>query len=205
MLILISGAPAVGKAALANHFSGKIEKTECRNSADIPVKTGTERREVLEEWVKIALEAQDEGKDFVLFSQSQSPFGELLACPSAIKLNGISCLVLDCHDSVRVERYRAIPEYADWPLGMDTLCWAAFHRMHAIDPQWEQRVIVDEALPHYNWERWTGWQKDDPRWNVQLIDNTELSFDELIVKVEKWIHDEKSKKQVLIPENNWWE
>jgi hypothetical protein len=58
----------------------------------------------LEEWVQLALSHQQEGRDLLL--TSHSPLGELLACPSAIRLAGISACLLDCSDQVRIQRMR---------------------------------------------------------------------------------------------------
>ena len=202
MLFLISGAAATGKKSVVRILKDKLDNFVCHDSDEIMVKTGTERRRVNEEWVQKALDAQKNGKDFLL--SAQSPFGEILACPSAIKLEGIKCCLLDCHDFVRVERYLARVQSEEWPLGMDTLCWAVFHRMHAHDPQWEQRVVVDKELPEFGWKRWINWQKGDERWDVKIIDTTKNKMEYTANLVQEWILDEKRKPQALTPENKWW-
>ena len=202
MLFLISGAAATGKKSVVRILNDKLENIECHDFNETPVKDGTNRRIVLEDWVQKALKAQKNGKNFLI--SAQSPFGELLACPSAIKLDGIKCCLLDCHDFVRVERYLDRPQFKEWPLGMDTLCWAVFHRMHAHDPRWEQRVIVDKELPDFGWKRWTGWQKGDERWDVKIIDTTENEMEYTANLVYDWILEEKSKPQALTPETKWW-
>jgi len=88
---------------------------------------------------------------------------------------------------------------------MDTLCWAVFHRMHAVNPQWEQRAIVDEELPEFGWKRWTNLQKGDKRWDVKIIDTSENKVEYTTDLVQEWILDEKEKTQALTPENKWWE
>jgi len=203
MLFLICGAPATGKSSVVKSLKDKLENIECHDSDEIMVETGTQRRVSNEEWILKALEAQAKGNDFLL--STQSPFGEILAAPSAIKLDGIKCCLFDCNDFVRVERYLARPQDEKWPLGMDTLCWAVFHRMHAVDPQWEQRVIVDKELPEFGWKRWIPWQKGDNRWDVKIIDTSENTVEHTANLVSEWIVDEKRKPQVLTPENKWWE
>jgi len=202
MLFIISGAAACGKSSSIELLKGKIENLECHDDCEKPAKTGTERRELNEEWIKLALEAQAEGRDFLI--AGQAPYGEYLACPSAIKLNGIRGCLLDCHDSVRVERYLARPQFKEWPLGMDTLCWAVFHRMHAMDPQWEQRVIVDKELSEWDWSRWSNWQKDDLRWDLKVIDTTNNKQEETAEIVRDWVAEERMKSQPLTPERKWW-
>ena len=202
MLFLISGAAATGKTSAVRILKDKLDNFECHDFDATPVKDGTNRREVNEEWVQKALKAQENGKDFLL--SAHTPLGELLACPSAIKLYGIKCCVLDCHDFVRVERYLARVQSEEWPLCMDPLCWAVFHRMHAHDPQWEQRVVVDKELPDFGWKRWTNWQKGDERWDVKIIDTTENEMDYTANLVQDWILEEKQKSQALTPETKWW-
>ena len=202
MLFLISGTAATGKKSVIRILKDKLEKFECYDFNETPVKDGTNRRIVLEEWVQRALEAQKNGKDFLI--SAQSPFGELLACPYAIKLDGIKCCLLDCHDFVRVERYLNRPQFKELPLCMDTLCWAVFHRMHAHDPKWEQRVIVDKELPDYGWKRWTNWTAEDDRWDVKIINTTENEMECTANLVYDWILEEKSKIQALTPETKWW-
>lgn len=202
MLFIISGAAASGKSGTIKLLKGQIDNLECHDDCEKPAKTGTMRRELNEEWIKLALKAQEEGRDFLI--AGQSPFGEYLACPTAIKLNGVKGCLLDCHDFVRVDRYLARPQFKEWPLGMDTLCWAVFHRMHAIDPQWEQRVIVDQELPDWGWNRWTTWQKNDPRWDVKVIDTTLNKIGKTTEIVKAWIGEEREKSQLLTPERKWW-
>ncbi len=202
MLFLISGAAATGKKSVVRILKDKLENIECHDFNETPVKDGTNRRIVLEDWVQKALEVQKNGKDFLI--SAQSPFGELLACPSAIKLDGIKCCLLDCHDFVRVERYLDRPQFKEWPLGMDTLCWAVFHRMHAHDPKWEQRVIVDKELPDYGWKRWSKWTAKDDRWDVKIIDTSENKIECTANLVYDWILEEKSNSQALTPKTKWW-
>ncbi len=202
MLFLISGAAVTGKKSVVRILKDKLENTECHDFNETPVNDGTNRRIVLEEWVQRALEVQKNGNDFLI--STQSPFGKLLACPSTIELNGIKCCLLDCHDFVRVERYLSRSQFKEWPLGMDTLCWAVFHRMHAHDPQWEQRVIVDQNLPEYGWKRWMNWQKGDKRWAMKIIDTTENEMEYTANFVQDWILEEKGKSQELTTETKWW-
>ena len=202
MLFLISGAATTGKKSVIRRLKDKLENFECHDFNETPVSDGTSRRKVLEDWVKKALIAQKSGNDFLL--SAQSPFGELLACPSAIKLDGIKCCLLDCHDFVRVDRYLARPQFEEWPLGMDTLCWAVFHRMHANDPQWEQRVVVDKELPGFGWNRWISWQKDDARWDIKIIDTSDNKMEYTANLVHEWILGEKQKIQSLSPKTEWW-
>ncbi len=148
------------------------------------------------------LRLEREGVDLLL--ASQSPLGEVLAVPQAIEVSAIAACLLDCHDYVRVPRYLARGLDPRWPLGMDTLCWAVFHRMHARDPQWEQRVLKEPALADYEWARWTGWHAEDPRWDVPVFDNTTESVDVTVDAVVSWIERIRREGAPLTREAHWW-
>ena len=202
MLYILSGAAASGKSTMIKLLKPELKDAECYDYDDIPVSTAEERCLAAEEWIKKALKAQEEGKDFIL--ATHSPLGELLACPSAIELNGISPCLLDCNDFVRTDRYRARPQFEEWPLGQDTLCWAVYHRMHAKEPGWEQRVIVNPDLSDFRWDRWTGLKKGDKRWNVKIIDNSLLAGEECLSILLEWIKAKKNENNYLSKASEWW-
>jgi hypothetical protein len=64
--------------------------------------------------------------------------------------------------------------------------------MHAVDPQWRQDVIRDESAPEMCWERWETWLRGDPRWQVQLIDTTAMTIEEVALEVSRWIEKYRS-------------
>ena len=65
------------------------------------------RHRANEQWVQRALAAE---RDFVL--AGQTPLGELLAAPSAARLDVISACLLDCDDTERLVRMRSRGD--DW-------------------------------------------------------------------------------------------
>jgi len=71
------------------------------------------------------------------------------------------------------------------------LSWAAWQRVHAVDPQWRQDVICSAQLDEMRWERWTSWQRGDPRWRVHTIDTTELSIDQVVERIASWVGAEQ--------------
>ena len=191
MFYLITGAAAAGKSTLVHFLKEKLETIECHDFDEILVNTGEERCLVMEQWILKALEAQRKGKDFLI--TAHTPLGELLASPSAIKLDGICACLLDCNDFIRTERYRSRPDMEEWPLNQDTLCWAVWQRMHASDPQWEQRVILRPKLKDFKWERWINWTKNDKRWQLEILDNSNLTIDETLKILTEWISEQKDK------------
>lgn len=180
MFLLVSGSAGAGKSHSMQYLRQWYPAVSVRDLDEYGVpadKAG--RQERLEKWVQEALQLQKLGESLILVGQS--PFGELLACPSTTELNSVGGCLLDCHDHVRIRRLHQRGD--NWG-SMEMLSWACWHRMHAIDPQWRQDVIRDGCWEQLCWERWIGWTADDPRWKVRIIDTSALSGEE----VAKQIH-----------------
>lgn len=123
MFLLVSGAAASGKSTVAKNLSSLLENLVCHDADERIVTNEYIRCQQLEEWVQLALNYQQESRDFLL--TSHSPLGELLACPSARKLAGISACLLDCSDPIRIQRMRK----------------------RGFDPRWRPRRMFSTGLP----------------------------------------------------------
>ena len=203
MFFLISGGAASGKTTAARLLPNYLKQVVCHDADELPAADGHTRCANLEIWVKRALEAQQQGVDFLL--TAHSPLGELLACPSAPKLAGIAACLLDCADQTRVDRIRARGIDRRWPPGQATLNWASWHRMHARDPQWEPHVIEQNGLPTFRYDRWHGWASSDPRWQVLILDTTQWSEQQTIQALVEWIQREETRSSLLSPATRWWD
>jgi hypothetical protein len=203
MFFLVSGAAAAGKSTVAQNLSSRIKDLICHDADELKMRDECSRCQQLEKWVQLALNHQSEGRNFLL--TSHSPLGELLACPSARKLTGISACLLDCSDPARIQRMRKRGFDPNWPPTQDVLNWASWHRMHAWDPQWEQRVIVGNGPATHSYDGWIQWKPSDPRWQVKVIDTTYLDVDQVLANVAEWVNSETGKEPLLTPETRWWE
>lgn len=203
MFFLVSGAAAAGKTTVARGIPRLLDRIECHDADERIVWDAHTRCRYLEGWVKLALKRQQDGVDFLL--TAQSPLGELLACPSTTQLFGISACLLDCADVVRIQRMRQRGIDPNWQPNQDTVSWAAWHRLHAWDPQWEARVIVGNGPPTHAYGRWRDWQQGDPRWQVQVIDTTQATVEEVLESVAAWVTAERQRQPRLSPETRWWE
>jgi hypothetical protein len=203
MLFLLSGASGSGKKTVAPLVARRVGRLAVHHENEIPATTQHERMANMERWVERALALQAEGTDLLL--PAQSPLGELLASPRAPELEGIAACVLDCHDHERTRRLARREPDPRWPYGMDTLCWAAWHRMHAVDPQWEQRVIRAPAVAHYQWDRWAGWRAGDARWQVELVDTTARPVAESVDAVSVWVERARAGGTPLSRDAAWWQ
>ena len=83
---------------------------------------------------------------------------------------------------------------------MSIVMWAAWHRMHAADPQWCQGTITGSEG---RWERWTSWTKGDPRWRVPVFDTTEAPIEGTVELLAGWI-DAMRASPPLVREQRWW-
>jgi hypothetical protein len=91
---------------------------------------------------------------------------------------------------VRIDRLRG-RNARDRGICQEMLNWAAWHRLHAVDPQWRQDVIRRDAEPGMKWERWEQWQRGDARWKIWTFDTTHLVTDEVVNGLSNWATEQK--------------
>jgi len=202
MFFLVSGAMASGKSTVVKGLPSQLENIICHDYDEKNVVDEYTRCQQLEDWIQLALTYQQKGQDFLL--TSHSPLGELLACPSARKLAGISACLLNCSDPTRIQRIRKRGLDPKWPPNQHTLNWASWHRMHAWDPRWEQHVIVGNGPAEHSYTSWTDWKQADERWQVTVIDTTNANIEQTLGMVSAWVASEKKKKPLLTSEMQWW-
>jgi GNAT superfamily N-acetyltransferase len=76
----------------------------------------------------------------------------------------------------------------------DMLNWAAWQRMHVVDPQWRPDVIRQGGAEGMRWQRWASWQRGDPRWRAWVLDTTLLSVHQAAERVAAWVQAQRSDK-----------
>lgn len=202
MLYLMSGAAASGKSTISRAVAERVPNLVSFEEAQRQVATTEDRLTNLDLWIGDVLEMESRGQD-VIFG-SQSPLGEVLASPRAIELEGIAPCLLDVHDFARIERWEGRGVDPAWPMTMDHFCWAAFHRLHARDPRYEQRVITTRELPGFEWSRWTGWNSADPRWDVSIHDSTGEDLERTTGTIVRWVQTVRANGTALSREGRWW-
>ena len=197
MLFLLFGSSAAGKTFALNALQGRVPELAIHDFDEVGVPPGADtawRHRANEEWVRRALDYQTEGTDLLL--AGQTPFGELLATPSAPLLEAISACLLDCDDDTRVARLQARgPEWLARTAGalQDYLDWAEWMRRHASDPSWRLDVIRDKATEgEMDWTRWSTWTADNPRWRVRVIDTSTAPMEHVANELAQWIAEERA-------------
>jgi hypothetical protein len=205
MLFVLIGASGSGKTTLRHALAERTELPLADLDEPVADRPYPERlgklwrAEQTEAWLQVALEHQRAGRDFVLFG---GVFGELLACPSAIELDGIAGTLLDCGDAERVERIRERGPIENEDLWHHVI-WSSWLRMHRLDPGWLQRVITEDdghggdVASWLEWQRWTGWSAGDPRWAFELVSTSDLSLADTCTWVLDWIAAQQGARPPL--------
>ena len=192
MLFLLTGSSGAGKSSVLAELPALVDDLlpldvdELRPPADV---TRAWWQEQVESLVRRSVEAQRRGLDAIV--TGWTPLGEILAAPSAVELDGIAAMLLDCDDTTRAARLEARAGAGEWWSGQesvaDALRAAAWMRRHALDPQRQQDALRVGSWDGMRWERWVGWRESDPRWVVEPLDTTLLSVGEVADRIAAWI------------------
>src|SRR6185503_1868272 len=191
MLFFITGANGVGKTACLPALARLLPGFAVQDFADLGVPENPDarwRQETTERWLRTYIERhQPQGRHVVV--SGEAIFGEILCSPSIERVDAFHACLLDCDDVTRVDRLRTRGTYGP---NMQILCWAAFLRVHAVDPSWCPEVIQTSEPSIMRWERWTKRQRGDAVWRQEVIDTSRLTLEELAAEIEKWIRSKLS-------------
>jgi hypothetical protein len=196
VLFLLFGSSGAGKSAALAALRRRCQPDLALHDFDeIGVPPGADtawRQRANEAWIARALEYESGGRDLLL--AAQTPFGELLACPSAPHLSAISACLLDCDDETRLARLRARGSH--WLSAFDAslddyVQWAAWMRGHAADPGWRLDVIRHPSTQaEMRWERLDSLPEGG--WRVHRIDTSDLGVEAVAGALEDWISAERA-------------
>jgi hypothetical protein len=191
MLFFVFGSLASGKSRLLRALRGKVSDIALVD-ADLPrpAKSKADRQRRLQQCLE---EIRSEGGPIDVLYAGQSPLGELLACPVATEFAGIAPCLLDCGDAIRIQRVRSRGWRNDTSES-DLLRWSAWMRLHAVNPQHDQSVLIAGGAAELRWERWNRWQRSDARWQVTVIDN---SYDEQAETTQRLLAWIASRRRLL--------
>ena len=184
-VFFITGASGSGKSASLAGLRAALPTMDWRDFDEFGVPSPCPhgwRPLTTERWIQIALENKQRSIDTGVVGGAI--MGEILACPSASHIGEIHVALLDCHDVVRLDRLRKRGTYG---ATQDMLSWAAWQRVHAVDPQWRQDVICNVQIDTMRWECWNTWQRGDPRWRVHALDSTNLTIDQVVDRIVAWV------------------
>jgi hypothetical protein len=188
MLLLITGASGVGKSsvreAIAPALEPRVRCVELRDVVPIPSLPDLAwRQQATEQVVQLALELQAEDRHLLLAGDPVAP-GEVLAAPSAERLERIAACLLDC--APEVQRGRLLARGEPPAVLPDHLAFAAWMREHAADPGHMPEVLIDNGWEEMRWERWPAPWRGDERWNVATIDTSERTIEQVASEAQAW-------------------
>lgn len=199
MLFCVTGASGSGKSASLAGLRRRHPEIDWHDFDDLPFtpQCTAERQVGTEYWLQVAANNQRDGRDTGI-AGSCIP-GEVLACPSAPEVSGVRFLLLDCNDIVRIDRILR-RDLNPAVASQEMLNWAAWQRMHAVDPQWRPDVIRSGGAADMNWQRWNTWTRGDARWQVEILDTTRLAVSELVDRISGWLADHRN---YVLPKPNF--
>ena len=184
----VSGASGSGKSACVPHLKQLLPQANVHDFDELVATTTAERQRVAEQWIQRALDAP---QDMTVIC-GLGVMGEVLACPSALKVERMAFCLLDCDEIVRIDRIRRSGDLHN--ASQDMLNWGAWLRVHFVDPQWRPDVITNDGDDSMHWERWAGWERGDPRWQAMILDTSNLTIPHVAEQVVKWIYRELQKQ-----------
>jgi hypothetical protein len=180
MMLLVTGASGVGKSTvrrlIAEELAPEVRAVELTQIAGPPTYERGWRQRAVERVVLVALAEQEAGRHLLLAGDPVPP-GEVLAAPSADRLDGFAACLLDCAPEEQERRLRERGDPED--LLPHHLAFAEWMRGHARDPRHHLEVI-DAGWDEMRWDRLPD------AWEVPIIDTTEISPAEVAVEVVAW-------------------
>jgi hypothetical protein len=140
MLFVLTGSSGAGKTTSAPLVAGRAGRLPVHDFDEVGVPSHADlvwRHLTFESWLSF---------DGDLLLSCQSPIGEVLASPSAVRLDGIAICLIDVFDDLR--RSRLAGRFPNPPRQVDAfVAWAQWHREHAADPRYRPEVIREGCWP----------------------------------------------------------
>jgi len=166
VLLLLTGASGVGKStcriAVEAELGDELDCVELRDVVAIPAAPDVAwRQRSVEAVVQRALAGD---RDLLLAGDPVAP-GELIAAPSADRLDRIAVCLLDCDAASQTERLRRRGEPEE--LLPRHVAFADWMREHVRDPGHMPEVIMSNGWDAMRWERLAG-----ADWSFDVIDTS---------------------------------
>jgi hypothetical protein len=184
MIFFVTGASGAGKSACLPGLASRLPNVALHDFDEVGVPADADkvwRQRTTEAWLSRGLENEAAGRSTVICGGAV--LGEILACPSASAAAHLAVCFLDCSDLARIDRLKSRGPHG---ATQDTLNWAAWQRVHVVDPQWRPDVITADAAPEMHFQRWAEWQRGDRRWHADVFDTTPLTALQVSAEVAAW-------------------
>lgn len=187
MLLLISGVSGVGKSTarlrLRERLGDRFESHELCTLGPVPdVPTVAWRQQQAEVAVRRTLELEAEGRH-VLLAGDPVPAGEVLAAPSADRIDVAVCL-LDVDEPSLHARLDGRADPPEWR--HRHLAFADWLRRHATDPTHLPDVVTTDAWPEMVWDRWVGRSDLVDVWSMTVLDTSHRDPGDVADRLADW-------------------
>lgn len=203
MFLLVSGASCAGKSTARRHalthLGAQFEGAELSDLGSVPaVPTVTWRQQQVEVAVRCALDLATQGRH-LLFAGDPVPAGEVLATPSADRIDVAVCLldVDEATQSARLDARGYPPEHRHLHHG-----FADWMRHHATDPSYVTEAVTTDAWSQMRWDRWVT-RTPGPGWAMTVIDTSALPEAEVGAQVAAWCQDAVAGRAPVF-RAGWW-
>lgn len=188
MFLLVTGASGAGKSTVRQLVAGRLAaEVECVELGQVvsvpPMPTLAWRQQATEAAVQRALTLQTVGRHLLLAGDPVAA-GEVIAAPSAGKLEAIAVCLLDVSPEVQAAR---LARRGDDPrLLADHQAFASWMRAHAQDPHHMTHVLSTTGWNAMRWERLRLLRPGDGGWDMHVLDTSAHAEDEIADEVLAW-------------------
>jgi hypothetical protein len=187
MFLLVSGASGAGKSTarrlVAAELKPGVKCVELHDVVPMPrLPTLAWRQRATEAVVRHALELQEQGRHLLLAGDPVAA-GEVLAAPSADRLDGVVVCLLDVDRASQAARLLARGD--DPALLVHHAAFADWMRGHAGDPHHRPEVLKTNGWEQMRWERWSRIH-DAGSWAMHVLDTSSLTADEVAAELLAW-------------------
>jgi len=190
MFFLVTGASGVGKSTvrklIETEFAGDLRAAELGMLGSTPKWDIEWRHRKVEQAVRHALDAQREGKHFLLCGDPVPP-GEVWAAPSADRLDGLRVCLLDANEKAQSARLQARGD--DLKFIRHHVAFADWMRHHVVDHRYRPEVIIQNSWPQMRWDRWVGLAGVQPPWSRHIIETSDKEPTEVAQLVAQWLRE----------------
>jgi energy-coupling factor transporter ATP-binding protein EcfA2 len=202
MFLLVTGASGAGKStvrrAVARRLSPEVACVELHDIVGVPaVPDIAWRQRATEAVVQRALELQAHGRHLLL-SGDPVAAGEVLAAPSAVRLDGVAVCLLDVSPDAQAAR---LTDRGDDPsLLPHHQAFAEWMRGHARDPRHMPHVLSMNGWEAMRWDRWSAMDPIDGNWGMEVLDTSQLTPVQVADEILAWCRRAlRGKATVLHP------
>ena len=181
MLLLLTGASGVGKStcrvAIETALGDELDCVEFRDVVELPAAPNVAwRQRSVEAVVQRALAGD---RDLLLAGDPVAP-GELIAAPSADRLDRIAVCLLDCDAASQTERLRRRGDPEE--LLPRHVAFADWMREHVRDPGHMPEAIMSNGWDAMRWERLAG-----ADWSFDVIDTSGRAPADVAADALAWV------------------